>query len=166
MNNIIAVENVDQLNNVEKLATQIWHEHYTPLIGKEQVEYMLNKFQSVAAMQEQLKQGYLYFLILNNNTPCGYLSVQPRDNNQELFLSKIYVSGDFRGKGIGKKLMQHAISIAKSLPAQKIRLTVNKDNAGSIAAYHKMGFTTTDMVKTDIGNGFYMDDYILELPLH
>ena len=47
----------------------------------------------------------------------------------------------------------------------KIRLTVNKHNDNSIAAYKKMGFETIDSVKTDIGGGYYMDDFVMELPI-
>ncbi|UII21374.1 GNAT family N-acetyltransferase [Fulvivirga ligni] len=82
------------------------------------------------------------------------------------FLSKIYVLSTCRGKGIGKKMMEYVVNQAKTINAGKIRLTVNKYNSGSIAAYHKMGFETVDSVNTDIGEGYFMDDYVLELPVN
>lgn len=162
---ILNVEQDEQLHEIERLAKIIWTEHYTPIIGSDQVMYMLDKYQSVATMQEQLKDGYQYFLVLNDqNESCGYLSVQPREDGKVLFLSKIYVLSTCRGKGIGKKMMEYVVGLAKSINAEKIRLTVNKYNSGSIAAYHKMGFETVDSVNTDIGKGYFMDDYVLELP--
>jgi ribosomal protein S18 acetylase RimI-like enzyme len=42
-------------------------------------------------------------------------------------------------------------------------LAVNKHNAQAIAAYRKNGFRVADAVVKDIGGGFVMDDYIMEL---
>ena len=80
-----------------------------------------------------------------------------------LFLSKMYVHKDYRGRGISRCFLDEMINLAHNeYEVDKIRLTVNKNNAGSIAAYKKMGFDIVDSVVNDIGNGFVMDDYIME----
>ncbi len=149
-----------QAEMVETLAREIWAEHYTPIIGTEQVEYMLERFQSGQAILQQIKLGILYFLITADEELIGYIAVHPRSD--ELFLSKIYVRSDQRGRGYGKKAVQFAETLAHARRLKKIVLTVNKNNVGSIKAYEKMGFKNAGSLVQDIGNGFVMDDYKME----
>ncbi len=145
---------------IAQLANSIWREHYTPIIGKEQVLYMLNKYQSAQAIQEQIQEGKTYFIIRYGTSEVGYLSCYEREGS--LFLSKLYVSSQYRGKGIGKKAMQFVEQQAKELGCVRIALTVNKNNLNSIQAYKKMGFKTIKPVVLDIGKGFVMDDFYME----
>ena len=161
---MIAVKKVDSLTEIEQissLAREIWQEHYTSIIGIEQVEYMLSNFQSVTAIEQQIQDGYEYYLLVNNGAPVGYLSYGVESNY--IFLSKIYVLSSSRGKGIGKKAIQHVVESAKKSQLDFIRLTVNKYNLKSIAAYKKIGFIVASEQVKPIGNGFVMDDYVLEL---
>jgi ribosomal protein S18 acetylase RimI-like enzyme len=145
---------------VETLAKEIWTEHYTPIIGKEQVEYMLERFQSGQAIVQQISLGILYFLITADEELVGYIALHPMSD--ELFLSKIYVRSDQRGRGYGKKAIQFAETLAHARRLKKIILTVNKNNIDSIKAYERMGFKNTGSLIQDIGNGFVMDDYKME----
>ena len=52
--------------------------------------------------------------------------------------------------------------LTKQCGLNKIRLTVNKYNANTIKAYKKWGLNTVESTVTDIGDGFVMDDYIME----
>ncbi len=155
-----AVLTSNEMEITESLAKEIWTEYYTPLIGKDQVDYMLERFQSKQAIAEQIKAGVLYFFIQEDREIVGYLAFQPR--GRELFLSKIYLKSSKRGRGYGKKAIQFAESLAKARNMSKIALTVNKNNLNSIGAYEKMGFKNVGPVIQDIGNGFAMDDYKME----
>lgn len=154
------VSNKDQINAIEELAYEIWYQHYTPIIGKHQVAYMLEKFQSVEAMTEQIKNGFLYFLTRDNNVPVGYMGVELL--SETLFLSKFYVTEAERGKGYGKAMITFLEALAKEKDLNKISLTVNKYNTGSIKMYEKAGFVISGSVVQDIGEGFIMDDYQME----
>lgn len=154
-----AVKEAD-LHIIENLAVTIWREHYTPIIGSVQVEYMLEKYQSFSAMKNQLENGHLYFTIYNKKKAIGYIGYQKRQ--AELFLSKIYILNEWRGRGIGKKAMQFILEQARTAGLPKIVLTVNKYNTASIQTYLKMGFVNTGPFVQDIGNGFIMDDYRME----
>jgi ribosomal protein S18 acetylase RimI-like enzyme len=145
---------------ISVLAGEIWREHYTPIIGAEQVEYMLAKFQSPEQISMDIrKNNYVYFTARHSESyeMAGYCAVQPREGH--LFLSKIYVCRDERGKGIARGFLNEAQKCGFGL----IRLTVNKHNGGAIAMYKKTGFIITDEVKVSIGGGFYMDDYVMEM---
>ncbi|WP_196137385.1 GNAT family N-acetyltransferase [Aliikangiella sp. G2MR2-5] len=141
---------------ISLLAKPIWEEHYIPIIGSAQVEYMLEKFQSESAIQEQIEQGYQYYLVIQDEQPVGYFSVQPRSNT--LFLSKFYLDQSTRGKGFGRQMLTFVESLARQSAANKIELTVNKFNP-AYEAYLKMGFENIEAIQIDIGNGYIMDDY-------
>ncbi len=147
-----------------ELATEIWHEHYTAIIGKEQVEYMLDSFHSAAAIKQQIeKQNYHFYLIKVDEQPVGYIGVQIKPN--ELFLSKIYLLANQRGKGLAKTAMVFIQEFSRKHNLAKISLTVNKYNTNTIYAYEKMGFIKTGEVCVDIGQGYKMDDFTMELVL-
>jgi ribosomal protein S18 acetylase RimI-like enzyme len=156
----IEVSTENQIEIVESLAREIWTEHYVPIIGREQVDYMLDRFQSGKAISEQIRAGSLYFLIEEDSEFIGYIAVEPKGD--ELFLSKIYVKSSRRGKGYGKKAIQFVERLAKEKGSRKIVLTVNKNNIIAIRAYEKIGFKNLGPVLQEIGNGFVMDDYKME----
>lgn len=156
------VDNPEAISQVAKLAKEIWNQHYSPIIGNEQVSYMLDTIQSEDAINQQINEGYKYYTIIDNlienQVEAGYFSVQ--DKAEKLFLSKLYVIDFCRGKGIGKQ----AIKFLKSnFDNYIIQLTVNKNNSDSIAFYKNVGFEIVNDVVTDIGGGFVMDDYIMEM---
>ena len=98
-----------------------------------------------------------FFTFINyENQNIGYIGVSP--HNDYLFLSKLYVKKEFRHKGIGKAVFEKI----KDFGFDKIQLTVNKYNKNTIDAYLKYGFKIIDSIVSDIGNGFVMDDYIME----
>ena len=162
---IIKVSDENPVSIVEALAHSIWREHFTPIIGSPQVEYMLEKFQSREALLNQIeKQGFLYYLLEDKNGNwVGYFAVVPRQ--KDLFLSKLYITAENRGKGFGRRALEFIETFARDNCLSMITLTVNKNNTGSINAYKKLGFVVTDSLVTDIGNGFVMDDYRMGKPL-
>ncbi len=157
---IITATNKSDYKIISKLAKEIWEEHYTPIIGVEQVEYMLNKFQSEAAIENQIEEGYQYSTVYFDGIPVGYLSIIKKEDS--LFLSKIYILSSERGKGIGKFTMEFVQEKAIEFELSSITLTVNINNFNSIKAYEKMGFKNAGKLVADIGNGFVMDDFLFE----
>ena len=157
----LEVKDEQMINKVATLAKEIWEEHYVPIIGQEQVDYMVPKFQSVPAITEQIEEaGYRYFLFDCEDEPAGYVGFQVRD--EAIYLSKLYIRKEFRGKGVGKTAFELVESVGKEEGIPKIWLTVNRNNTGSIAVYLKKGFKKVREEKADIGGGYVMDDYIME----
>ena len=154
----------EALKEISVLADEIWHEHFTPIIGEKQVDYMLEKFQSYQAIANQVKEdGYEYFQFLYDGEEAGYLAI--KEEPERLFLSKIYVKKSFRGRKIASQAIRFLADRCREKGVSAIWLTVNRENKNSIAAYETMGFVRTKEQKADIGNGFYMDDYIMEKPV-
>ena len=149
---------------IEELADIIWRKHYIPIVGFGQIEYMLEKYQSAKAILKQVEiEHFEYFVLTYNKIPVGYISI--RKEKERLFLSKIYVLSDYRGRKIGKTAMQFIKEKAKSYHLKTIMLTVNKENTNSIKAYETLGFVNIGTTVKDIGGGYVMDDYLLRLDL-
>lgn len=166
MISIIKATKISQYKDIENLAKIIWNEHYTPIIGKDQVQYMLDNFQSAKAIEEAVKMsGYEYYIAKADGKDAGYISIQVKEDENSLFLSKLYVLKEMRGHGVGKFCIDECVKIAKSKNLSRIYLTVNKNNYNSISAYEKMGFVKVKEIKQDIGAGFVMDDYVYEYVL-
>ena len=157
---IIPVTNMELVYSLVPVAEEIWREHYVSIIGEKQVEYMLEKFLSADALVEQINSGYEYFLFSYDYTFAGFAAI--KEENGELFLSKLYVDKEFRGKGIGSHMFQKFIEICKLRELNKIWLTCNRNNTSSLDVYKHLGFKVVREEVADIGNGFVMDDYILE----
>lgn len=147
---------------VAALAREIWTEHYDRIVGRAQVDYMLDKFQSAAAIARQIAEGYVYYLAAADYGPAGYFALVPDRRSSSALLSKIYVRKDQRGSGLGKSMLAEADRLCREAGVSTIWLTVNKHNSDSIAWYEHVGFAKTGPIVQDIGGGFVMDDYRME----
>jgi Acetyltransferase (GNAT) family. len=151
-----------QLETVAALAHDIWYEYYVALIGRAQVDYMVAKFQSAAAMGRQIDEGYEYFLVRRDGHDVGYLGFQVQ--GEALFLSKFYLQRSVRGTGTGRVAMEFIERLARQRGLRLIWLTVNKGNP-AVNAYERLGFRIAADLVMDIGGGFVMDDYRMEKAL-
>lgn len=163
--NYIEVVNTDAvaIKELSDLATKIVKDHYDPIIGSTQNDYMISKFQSVPSITEQLEQGCKYYFVSDlAGNKLGFLAFYPREN--EMYLSKFYLQKDQRGKGISKDMLEFVIKRTKESGLASIVLNVNKNN-DAIHAYEKLGFVKISEEKNYIGNGFFMDDFVYKYSL-
>lgn len=148
------------------LAADIWREHYTPMIGRAQVEYMLEKYQSEEKILSDVStNGYRYFMAYDDDNMVGYCAAKPEYEKKGLLLSKFYVEKSNRGRGISRRMHDKLIEVAAEEGLSYIWLTVNKRNYDSIDIYKKLGFAIVEELITDIGSGFSMDDYKMRMEL-
>lgn len=146
---------------VARLAHEIWYEHYVPIIGREQVDYMVPRFQSEAAVLGQIAKGLQYFVIRKGGDDCGYLAIEPQTAERRMFLSKLYVLKEARKHGLGRQALAFIEGRARAAGLDTLWLTVNKFNP-ALHAYLRLGFVNVADVVADIGGGYVMDDYRLE----
>jgi diamine N-acetyltransferase len=143
---------------ISQLAERIWKAHYINIITQEQIDYMLNKMYSAKKLLEQMESGQEFTLAYLNEIPVGYISVS-QTTTQNYFLHKFYVETSEQAKGIGTAFFHF---VEKSLNApESIELTVNRKNYKAINFYFKNGFIIKDVADFDIGNGFFMNDFIM-----
>ncbi|RAV06283.1 GNAT family N-acetyltransferase [Paenibacillus sp. YN15] len=155
------VDTVEEMAELAQIAAEIWREHYISMITMEQIDYMIEKFQSVPAIREQIqRQGYEYYAMRREGATVGYMSV--RQDEGKLFLSKFYVGKEHRGHGYASQAIAFLEQLCKERGLSHIWLTVNRHNESSIEVYRKKGFQAVREQVADIGNGFVMDDYVME----
>lgn len=157
-------QNEQDIKKLAELAEEIWHEYFVEIISEEQINYMVERFQSYTALTCAIKEeSYIYFMAYEKGDFIGYCGIKPE--GERMFLSKLYLRKDQRGKGLSSLLLNKAISVAREEGKKAMYLTCNKYNQHSLDVYHAKGFYDIDSVQSDIGHGFIMDDYILQLDL-
>lgn len=159
--NLEPVNTKEQVRDVAYLADNIWHEYYSSILNKDQIDYMIDQFQSESAITEQIeKNRYHYFLLKNLGGIAGYFAYQIEKD--KLFLSKFYIDKKYRGRGYARQVLDFMENTCRENKLNKIWLTVNKYNKSSIKAYESLGFETKKAQISDIGLGYVMDDYVME----
>jgi len=158
---LLEITDRSQLQKLVEAAHEIWNEYYPYLLKPEKIRYMLEKFQTVEAMERNIaEEGCRYFLLMQGENVLGYLAIKPEGD--KLFLSKAYLKKSVRGQGHFSRMMEFMENAAREQGLKSIYLTVNKGNADSIAVYCKKGFHVAREQVIDIGGGFVMDDYVME----
>ena len=163
--NFKSVSDLSDIQTTCQLASKIWRKHYMPIIGLEQVEYMLAHFQSIDAIYNQIKAGYHYFLIQSDNQSLAYVAVLPSTQQKSLHISKLYVAITQQRQGLGTKIITFIENHSRQQNLHKLWLTVNRHNQTAIKFYLQNGFVKTDFLVQDIGGGFVMDDFKMEKKL-
>ena len=145
------------------LAREIWMQHYPGIITVKQIEYMLAQRYSPAAIHTQLRADDAWWDKLDvRGELCGFASYERGMDARTMKLDKLYVHQLVRGRGYGAALIDHVAKAARRQGMENLILQVNKSNHGSVAAYLRVGFLVAKTVKVDIGNGFFMDDFVME----
>ena len=136
-----------------------------PIIGSEQVEYMLSRFQSYDAIRNQIETGYQYFLVHRQDQPLAYFAILPSIEQKSLHISKLYVDIPQQRQGLGRQIIAFLVNHCHDQQLDQLWLTVNRHNQTAIHFYLRNGFKNTGSVVQKIGGGFVMDDFRMEKSL-
>ncbi len=147
------------LDKIIALAHRIWNDHYPEIIGQEQVDYMLGKIYDKNSLMLQMQSKDQFFIAHDEiqAKDLGFLSIKEISNG-EFFINKLYVDTQLQRSGVGKGLLD--FMIAKFVP-QTIRLQVNRMNYKAINFYFKHGFVIEKVADFDIGDGYFMNDFVM-----
>jgi ribosomal protein S18 acetylase RimI-like enzyme len=154
------------LNDIElirTLALRIWPHTYSPILSQAQIQYMLRRMYSHAALKQQMISGHQFILVYNAGVPIGFASYSETDPCIYK-LHKIYLLPRQQGRGSGRFVIDQVIREIQPKGALALRLNVNRHNAAR-GFYEKLGFTILGTEDIDIGEGYFMNDYIMEKKL-
>jgi GNAT superfamily N-acetyltransferase len=151
---------------IHSLAHRIWPDAYADILSPEQLKYMLEEIYSLASLQNQfVALQHNFALVLDNDIPVGFASFSPNEKNGTTYrLHKIYVLPQRQGTGTGKLLLAHVINSIKALGATSLELNVNRHNKARLF-YEKQGFRIISEEDIDIGQGYFMNDYVMSCQL-
>ena len=155
-------------DTVAKLADTIWRAHYASMISMAQIDYMLDGRYVPERMRQYLDSDQRWMWVLRvDGKPAGYCSCSLTDDDDDdaMKLEQLYLLSTHKGQGLGGAMLLHVEAHARALGRSRLYLTVNKGNTDSIAIYRRSGFVVREEAVFDIGNGYVMDDYVMEKPL-
>ncbi len=157
----------DDLQTIHEMAEVVFRETYKTILSPEQMDYMMEWMYSIPNLEKQVAIGHTYYIAWNGVEPQGYVSVRKDstdpDGTEVWHLEKIYVMPSDQGKGLGLRLLESAkqhVRDNKSGLKARIELNVNRNNP-AVGFYRRQGLSILRQGDFPIGNGFYMNDYIM-----
>lgn len=161
----------EDLQCIHDMAEIVFRHTYRDILSPEQMEYMMDWMYSLPNLRRQLEDGHVYHIALDGNRPCGYVSVQPdridEDGTEVFHLQKIYVLPSEQGTGLGRLLFNTATDFVLSQAVKspvRVELNVNRSNP-AVGFYEHLGMRILRQGDFHIGNGFYMNDYIMGIDI-
>jgi GNAT superfamily N-acetyltransferase len=144
---------------IQSLAEQIWKKHYTEIISKQQIEYMLEKMYSTKKLSEEINlPNYDYYIAYVNDKATGFFAIS-KEKEDNYLLNKFYILQSQQSTGLGQIIFNQ---VFEKKNYKKIELFVNRQNFKSINFYFKLGFKITAVVDNHIGENYYMNDFIMQ----
>lgn len=150
---------------IEQLAHKIWADAYRDILSTEQMEYMLTMMYTPEVLRQQMTDGHTFLLAYLSDKPVGFAGFSIKHNDVKYWkLHKIYLLPETQGKGLGKALMEEVFRQVKQVGGEYLDLNVNRNNKAQFV-YQKIGFEIIDSGDFEIGNGYFMNDYIMRKTL-
>jgi ribosomal protein S18 acetylase RimI-like enzyme len=150
------------IHTIQEIMLKVWPQTYAPIISEDQINYMIQMMYSDQSLHHQMKDGHHFVLAFFDNIPVGYASFSRTDNWTTYKLHKLYIDLNIQRKGVGTALLNKIIQTIKSDHGKFLQLQVNRSNFHALDFYKKHGFFVIKATDMDIGNGFFMNDYILQ----
>lgn len=152
----------EDIATIQDLADRTWRITYAEYLSTEQIDYMLEKMYNRGELLSQLQKGYAFLIAEEDDVDLGFASFSIFEpENHSFKLHKLYVLPQTHGRGVGKLLINEVFNLVKRAGAKSLQLNVNKNNKAK-EFYERAGFIIKETVILDIGNGFVMDDYVME----
>ena len=162
---LIRPADLDDINSIGFLAQQIWPETYGNTLSPDQMKYMLNLMYSPNSLRRQMvDEQHQFLLVEQDEEPIGFASWSASSEPGVYKLHKLYFLPSRQGKGLGRTLLQLIFENIRAEGAAKLRLNVKRDNK-ALQFYERMGFVIIEEVNIDIGQGYFMRDYVMEADL-
>jgi len=151
---------------IRNLAEKSWNSAYKEILSPNQIEYMLGLMYSEEELLKHFRhQDWFYYLIKGNDENfAGFAGFETNYQVLTAKLHRIYLLPQYKGEGLGKILLNKVKEVAKNHDNSRMILNVNKNNP-ALDFYKSQGFEIIDEGIFDIGGGYVMDDYILEILL-
>jgi GNAT superfamily N-acetyltransferase len=150
---------------IRRLAEEAFPATYRDILTAEQIDYMMEWMYGAESLARQWEEGHEYYLAVWGDKPVGYVSLR-RESDAVAHLEKIYVLPAAQGRQVGRALFRHAVDMARRWQPQpqRLELNVNRYNR-AVGFYEHLGMHRARSGDFDIGHGYWMNDYIMAMPL-
>ena len=156
----------EELQLIQEIAHQTWPSTFAGILSGAQIDYMLNWMYALPMLESQLEQGHGFLVAEEQREAIGFAGFELNHlEGPKAKLHKLYLLPSSQGKGVGKSLLLEVVKRAREAGQKSLVLNVNKYNEKAINFYLAMGFLTIRQEVNDIGQGYVMDDDVMELSL-
>ena len=155
----------DELKIVQEIAHATWPYTFKEILSQDQIQYMLNWMYDVKQLESQFDSGHLFFTAELNDKSIGFIGIEP--NHPEIGITKIhkiYILPGHQGLGVGKKMIEFVRKLSIQHEITALLLNVNRFNK-AVFFYEALGFNHLYEENIDIGNGYLMEDYVMQLDI-
>ncbi len=156
---------LDDINTIGFLAQQVWPETYGSILSSGQLAYMLQLFYSPAALRRQMVDDKQQFILIEQEQEAlGFAAYSVTEEPGVFKLHKLYVLPGQQGKGLGRLLLQSVFDAIRPEGGKTLRLNVNRYNKAR-RFYERIGFAVVREEDIEIGEGYFMNDFVMEIPV-
>ncbi|WP_199563233.1 GNAT family N-acetyltransferase [Runella aurantiaca] len=154
------------LPEIKRIAYETWPATFGAILSEKQIAYMLDWMYSIPSLTSQIdEKGHVFILAQEGDEYLGYVSYELNYSGlPKTKIHKIYLLPASQGKGVGALLIDRVGEIATENQNKALLLNVNRYNK-AVGFYEKMGFNIVGNETIDIGDGFLMEDFMMEKPL-
>jgi N-acetylglutamate synthase-like GNAT family acetyltransferase len=154
---------IDDIPLIRGLSLKVWPDTYRSILSESQIDYMMELMYSEKALFEQMQKDIDFVLVYDEKEAVGFAAYS-RISSTVFKLHKIYVLPSQQGKGTGRFIIDKITDTIKPNAATALQLNVNRHNNAK-TFYEKLGFNIIAEEDIDIGNGYFMNDYVMEKKL-
>ncbi|MFI5156513.1 MAG: GNAT family N-acetyltransferase [Chitinophagales bacterium] len=155
----------NEIPRIISLANQIWPVTYREILPPDQILYMMNMIYSPEALRRQMEaEAHQFFILEENGSARGFASYADLQKSDKFKLHKIYVLPGQQGKGLGKFFLEAIMERIRQQGGSALLLNVNRYNKAK-QFYEKLGFYVIREEDIDIGNNYFMNDFVMNKDL-
>jgi ribosomal protein S18 acetylase RimI-like enzyme len=160
---ILSEATIKDFKTIQDVANKTWPATYGEILSKEQLDYMMDLIYSEESLIKQIqKQEQLFYIAYDETSVLAFIAIEHNYKNEAVTrIHKIYILPEAQGKGIGKSLIDAVQKFANENNSTSLSLNVNRFNK-ALAFYQKLGFEIIAEENIEIGNGYLMEDYVME----
>ncbi|MBI1838262.1 MAG: GNAT family N-acetyltransferase [Flavobacteriia bacterium] len=158
----IEIIDCSTISRVQSIALKTWPDTFKNILSEAQIKYMLDWMYNTETLSNQVLKGHYFVILKSNGLDLGFIGFQsnyPENNISKIH--KIYVLPEAQGLGVGKKLIEYTEDFLKNTATTSLLLNVNRYNSAT-EFYKKLGFKIIKEENIDIGNGYFMEDFVME----
>ncbi len=150
------------VSTIQQIAYAAWPVAFGKILAPEQISYMLQKMYNEEVLEHQLwVEGHGYIMAEKDGQAVGFCGYEHHKTPKATKVHKLYLLPTCKQLGIGRLLLNAVERKARFLGDEKIFLNVNKHNS-AIEFYKHLGYHIVLEEVIDIGQGYVMDDYVME----
>ena len=150
----------DQFAAMEALGRQIVPDFYSQYLPPAVGDYLVESSHTMNAFETQVGEGYRHYMVEMDGRAVGYFALH--EEERTMVLTQFYLLKEFRGKGIGQRVMDFIHREAKELRVRQVQLLVLRKNESAVGLYKKNGFFVAAEVMTRLDGGYALEDYLMQ----